>query len=249
MVAGGLVYAGSQALGMIEADTEGDREIVAEVQQRISLSTSQTASAVRSLWSTVVVEDAQAESVEATTSNVTNYNHMHALNIEYYEVLQHYLVRIEVERVQPLLFLPFTFFDFTNFRFVRDYWEAVRPHIDDEALQTQGDSYWVTEKAPEVPDLLTVPPPPNSPGDPEPLALKGLVIDVLFNSLPGNTNVNFTLKRGNQEVHGNEKENGVQSSRLDGYDFGNRYTFGGVDGDIDDAQGITGVSLVKKPDC
>ena len=86
--AGGLIFSGSKALGMVEAETDGDRDIIADVHQRISLSTSQTASAVRSLWSTVVVEDAQAESVEATTSNITNYNHMHSLNLEYFEVLQ-----------------------------------------------------------------------------------------------------------------------------------------------------------------
>lgn len=242
-IAGGAVFSGSQTLGMIEADTEGNREIVAEVQQRIALSTSQTASAVRSLWSTVVVEDVQAESVEATTSNITNYNHMHALNIEYYEVLQHYLVRIEVERVQPILFLPFTFFDFTGFRFVRDYWEAVRPYIDDEGLQVQGDSYFVTEEEPESPDPLPVPPVPSPPGDPEPLILRRLVIDVLFNSsVPTKTAFNLTLLRGNQEVRGVESENGVPSGRLDGYDYGNRYRFGE---EIEDAQEITGVSLSR----
>lgn len=240
-VAGGAVFSGSQTLGMIEADTEGNRAIVAEVQQRIALSTSQAASAVRSLWSTVVVEDTQAENVQATTSNITNYNHMHALNIEYYEVLQHYLTRIEVERIQPIIFVPFTFLDFTSFRFIRDYWEAVRPYIDDEDLQAQGDSYFVTEQEPERPDLLPVPPPPNPPGDPEPLTLTNLVIDVLFNSITFNTNVNFFLMRGNQEVQGREVENGVQASRLDGYDFGNRYIFD----QIDDAQEITGVGLSR----
>ena len=241
VAAGGLVYSGSQALGMIEADTEGDREIVAEVQQRISLSTSQTASAVRSFWSTAVVEDTQSERVEATTSNITNYNHMHALNLEYYEVLQHYLARIDLERVQPILFLPFTFFDFTDFRFIRDYWEAIRPHIEDEGLQAQGDSYFVTEAKPAAPDLLPVPPAPAPPPDPEPLKLRSLVVDVLFNSFPANTNVNFALLRGTQEVHGSEAENGVQASRLDGYGFGNRYTFD----EIEDAQDITGVSLSR----
>lgn len=180
MAAGGLVYSGAQALGMIEADTNGDREIVADVHQRISLSTSQTASAVRSLWSTVVVEDAQAEHVDVQTSNITNYNHMHALNLEYYEVLQHYLTRIELEKVQPILFLPFTFLDFTDFRFIRDYWDAVRPHIDDEGLRSQGDAYFVTEESPEVPDLLPVPPLPTPPGEAGNLVATNLVIDVIF---------------------------------------------------------------------
>ena len=39
------------------------------LDERMALTTEQTASAVRSLWSTVVVEDVQAENIEATTSN------------------------------------------------------------------------------------------------------------------------------------------------------------------------------------
>jgi hypothetical protein len=239
--AGGLVYSGARAFGTIEADTGGDRDIVASVHQRISLSASQNASSVRSLWSTVVVEDAQAESVEATTSNITNYNHMHTLNIEYYEVLQHYLARIELERVQPLLYLPFTFLDFTNFRFIRDYWDIVRLYVEDEGLREQGDSYFVTEGPPEAPDLLPLPPVPVPPTIKASLIIKKLKVDVLFKSLPLNTDINLALVRGNAEIDGTETENGVPQGDLDGYEWGNRYTYD----DIDDAQEITGFNLSK----
>jgi hypothetical protein len=241
VVAGGLIWAGSQVFGKIEADTGGNRDIAAKVQQRISLSTSQTASAVRSLWSTVVVEDTQAESVEATTSTITNYNHMHALNIEYYEALQHYLARIDVESVQPLLFLPFTFFDFTGFKVVRDYWDIVRLHVEDEGLRTQGDSYFVTEKQPEEPDVLPVPPIPTPPTPGNPPTLKNLQIDVLFKSLPLGTDVGLDVMKGDTQISGEEKENGV-GDEVDGYDWGNRYTFG----EISEAQEITAVSLSRK---
>lgn len=238
--AGGLVYTGSQVLGMIEADTEGNRKIAADVQQRIALSTSQTASAVRSLWSTVVVEDTQAESVEATTSNITNYNHMHALNIEYYEVLQHYLTRIELGRVQPILFLPFTFFDFTGFRFVRDYWDVVRLYIDDEGLRAQGDAYFVTEGPPELPDRLPVPPVPVPPGTQQSPILKNLRIDVLFKTLLLPTTIDLGVMQGNTEISASNTD-GVPGNDLDGYDWGNRYTFD----DIPDAQEISAVNLSR----
>lgn len=239
--AGGLVYSANQVLGKIEADTTGDRDIVGNVQQRINLSTSQTASAVRSLWSTIVVEDTQAEGVDATTSNITNYNHMHALNIEYYEVLQHYLVRIELQGVQPILFLPFTFLDFTNFRFIRDYWDIVRLHIDDEGLRTQGDSYFVTEEKPEVPDLLPVPPVPVPPTTKQPPKLKNLKIDFLFESLPSNTDIDLVIMRGDKEIHGSEEESIIPGS-YSGYGWRNRYTFG----DISDAHEITGINFSRK---
>lgn len=242
VVAGGLVSSGAQVLGTIEAETDGERDIIADVHQRIALSTSQTASAVRSLWSTVVVEDAQAEGVDARTSNIINYNHMHSLNIEYYEVLQRYLVQLETDRLQPLLFLPFTFFDFTHFRFVRDYWEAVRPHVGDEALQAQGDSYFVTEEVPEAPDLLPVPPEPVPPEGTDALTVKALVIDVLWDGFPReNTTIDLALLRGQQEVAGTEAEHSVPATRLGGYDHGHRYSFG----DVTDAGGITGITLSR----
>ncbi|MGD9987038.1 hypothetical protein [Pseudonocardia sp.] len=241
-IAGGVVYSGSKALGMIESQTDGDRDIVADVNQRIALSTSQTASAVRSLWSTAVVEDAQGESVSATTSNITNYNHMHALNIEYFEVLQHYQARLHAERLQPLLYLPFTFLDFTGFRFVRDYWEIVRVHIDDAALREQGDSYFVTEDVPDAPDLLPVPIEPQEPPPAEPLRITALVIDVLFDGIPFNLDVGLTVVRDGQEIFGQEQTNGVPSQALAGFDFGNRYTF---DADLDDAERITAVVLSR----
>jgi hypothetical protein len=246
VVAGGLVYSGSQALGMIEADTEGDREIVADVQQRISLSTSQTASAVRSFWSTVVVEDAQAKNIEATTSNVTNYNHMHALNIEYYEVLQHYLVRIDVERVQPILFLPFTFFDFRKFRFVRDYWDAVRMHIDDKQLKQQGDAYFIQEDISSAPDLLPIPPEPSPPGEAALQTIEGLEIDLIFKAGDGLvgavlnfvSDVDLKVVKGSTIILPNP-EDGTALQGLDPDEKGKRFKFG----KISDAQLVTKVRL------
>ncbi len=251
MAAGGMVYSGAQALGMIEADTNGDRQIVADVHQRISLSTSQTASAVRSLWSTVVVEDAQAEDVDVQTSNITNYNHMHALNIQYYEVLQHYLTRIELEKVQPILFLPFTFLDFTNFRFIRDYWEAVRPHIDDEGLRSQGDSYFVTEGPPEAPDLLPLPPVPAPPGDTGNLTVTNLKIDVIFKAgdglagMFGNliSDIDLEILRGQNSLLPNPVDGEpIDQSQLNVDEKGKRFTFATT---ISNAADISKIRLVR----
>ncbi|MES2521388.1 MAG: hypothetical protein V4617_01730 [Gemmatimonadota bacterium] len=158
VLAAGLVTTAAGASGTIESDTDGDRRIVARLNQRIALSTSQNASAVRSLWSTAVVEDTQGETARASTSNVTNYNHMHALNVQYYELLQHYMTRVDVERVEPLLFVPITALDFTGHRFIRDYWHAVRPLLP-AALQEPGDAYFVDDSVPDAaPAPRNVPP-------------------------------------------------------------------------------------------
>lgn len=240
MAAGGLVYSGAQALGMIEADTEGDRSIVADVHQRISLSTSQTASAVRSLWSTAVVEDAQSEGVDVQTSNITNYNHMHALNIEYYEILQHYLARIELERVQPIIFLPFTFLKFHNLRFIRDYWDVVRLHIEDENLRNQGDSYFVNDGPPSSPDLLPVPPLPIPPAAQQPPKLKNLEIDLLWKASFGH--MELKIMRGDEEIKPKEEKPGGMGNDMAGYNLGIRYKFPDI---INNADEITAVNVSK----
>ena len=251
MAAGGLVHSGAQLLGMIEADTSGDRSIVADVHQRIALSTSQTASAVRSLWSTIVVEDAQAEGVDVQTSNITNYNHMHALNIEYYEVLQHYLSRLELERVQPLMYLPFTFFDFTGFRFVRDYWDVIRPHISDDALCAQGDSYFVTENTPTEPDLLPEPPAPTLPGEAESPRITSLVIDVIFKAGDGFvgvllnwvSDIDLEVLKGQTSLLPTPVDGTIiDQSTLNADEKGKRFTFSAS---ITEAEAISAVRLVR----
>ncbi len=200
VAAGGLIMSQSQALGKIESDTSGDRSIIGEVQQRIQLSTSQTASAIRSLWSTIVIEDTQAENIEATTTNITNYNHMHALNLQYYEVLQHYLVRMGVEKIEPILLLPFTYLDFTGFQFIRDYWDVIREHIDDAGLKAQGDSYFVTEDVPAAPDLLPVPPEPQRPNG----TIRNLRVSLAFSYDKAVTIRLFAKPPGGTQIEGEE---------------------------------------------
>jgi len=244
--AGGMVFAGAKALGMIEASSDGDRDIASTMQQRIALSTSQNASAVRSVWSTAVVEDVQAESVEASASNITNYNHMHALNIEYYEVLQRYLTQLAIDGVQPLLYLPLTFFDFTDFKFVRDYWDVVRQVVDGDDLRSAGDTYFVDDSFPAAPDLLAPPAVVAAPADVEAMRLNGLVIDVTFRAgdsglssaiLNQMTAIALELVRGGTSVqaesHSDESDRwtpGVKKLR---------YHFGGVG----EAQRVTAVRL------
>ena len=68
--------------------------------------TLQSASAVRSLRSTVVQTASQGEAVTATTEVVANHNHCHAITIQYFEVLRHLKVAHELADVQECLFVP-----------------------------------------------------------------------------------------------------------------------------------------------
>lgn len=139
-VAGGsaMLASANAQLGVIRSDSTGSREVLAEMAQDITETTSQKASSIRSLWSTVFVSDTQAENEHLQTRNVTNYNHSHALTIQYYEVLAHYRTEMHIAAAEPLLFLPFRPLEFT-LDLIADYWTLLRAGIDDPDLRARYD--------------------------------------------------------------------------------------------------------------
>jgi hypothetical protein len=82
------------------------RDLSASSLQQLRDRTSQRASAVRDQRSTVIQTVAQGETVRATTEVVANYNHCHAITVEYFEVLRHFLVTHELTDVRECLFVP-----------------------------------------------------------------------------------------------------------------------------------------------
>jgi hypothetical protein len=57
------------------------------MSQNIADSTHQAANAARNRRASVVREVSEAESERISTRTLTNYNHMHALSVQYYEVV------------------------------------------------------------------------------------------------------------------------------------------------------------------
>lgn len=92
----------------------GRRDVHAETTQKIKNSTQQHASSSRTRRATVVRETEQEESEEVRTRVITNHNHMHALSVHYYEVVQIFRVEIAPEDAKPVLFVPFEPLDFSN---------------------------------------------------------------------------------------------------------------------------------------
>jgi hypothetical protein len=68
--------------------------------------TMQSASALRSLRSTVINIASQGEAVRATTEVVANHNHCHAVTMQYFEVLRHFKLEQELVGAQECLFVP-----------------------------------------------------------------------------------------------------------------------------------------------
>ncbi|MQA95351.1 MAG: hypothetical protein GEV11_12135 [Streptosporangiales bacterium] len=98
-----------------DADSWQDsaRSLTADALQSLSDRTSQRASAVRDQRSTVVQSVTQGETVRAETEQLANYNHCHAITVQYFEVLRHLLVSHELAQVRECLFVPFPITLFT----------------------------------------------------------------------------------------------------------------------------------------
>jgi hypothetical protein len=122
-VTGALGFGGGGSSSSQESETEsratstswsvGSRSVMAEMEQRINDRTEQHATSVRNRRATAVREVSQTEHEQVSTRIVANYNHMHALTVQYYEVVQIYRVTVQLNNFVRALFLPFELLDFT----------------------------------------------------------------------------------------------------------------------------------------
>jgi hypothetical protein len=94
----------------------GQRNIGAAMTQNVVDRTHQAANVARNRRASIVREVSEQESEVISTRLVANYNHMHALSVQYYEVVQAYRVLTRLERVDRCLFLPMKLVDFTDAR-------------------------------------------------------------------------------------------------------------------------------------
>ncbi|GAA0661177.1 hypothetical protein GCM10009535_45880 [Streptomyces thermocarboxydovorans] len=117
---GGLLGVGG---GHSSADSsawqESSRSTAAHALQQLRDRTVQAASAVRTQRTSVVHTVAQGERTVATTESVANYNHCHALTIQYFELLRHLLVRERLVDVQECLLVPLLMSWFTDAKALR----------------------------------------------------------------------------------------------------------------------------------
>lgn len=84
----------------------GSRDLSADSRQQVRETTHQQASNVRSSRAALVEEVSVSETEQFQTRVVANYNHQHALNILYFEVLQVFELSTRVVDARRCLFLP-----------------------------------------------------------------------------------------------------------------------------------------------
>lgn len=135
--------------------TSGQRDLSANMAQNIQDMTQQASNLVRTRWATVVTEVDESEEETITTRTVTNYNHMHALSVEYFEVVQLHRVVVELAKADRCLFVPFKVFDFDNhdilWRYRREIARAgITPEVR-ELLWRDPDTMVMTRPADSMP--------------------------------------------------------------------------------------------------
>jgi len=78
--------------------------------------TMQAQAAVRELRSTVIHTVGQDEDVRVETEVIANHNHCHALTMQYFEVLRHFVIKQELAGVEECLFVPLRLLYFPHSR-------------------------------------------------------------------------------------------------------------------------------------
>ncbi len=88
------------------SSSSGRRSLFGDMAQNVADSTQQHANSARNRRASIVSEVSQSEQETLTTRAITNFNHMHALSIQYYEVVQIYRMSVRVSKVDKCLFVP-----------------------------------------------------------------------------------------------------------------------------------------------
>jgi hypothetical protein len=141
----------TSASGMTYTSSSGNRNLEASTTQNVMDRTQQHANSVRNRRASIVREVSQEEHQSVSTRVVTNYNHMHALSIQYYEVVQIYRVEAGISDVEKCIFIPMKLIDFTQpmvdkYRFV-----LARSALNRHAVDLLTTRYGVVEVIPQTP--------------------------------------------------------------------------------------------------
>ncbi len=109
------------------------RTFAADSLQQLRDRVSQRSSSVRDQRSSVVQAVLQGETMRAETEVVANYNRCHAITVEYFEVLRHFLVSHELADVTECVFVPFPMQQFDRGKALR-WREPLRRYLRDRSL-------------------------------------------------------------------------------------------------------------------
>jgi hypothetical protein len=168
---------GNRGFATSWSTSSGQRDVAAKLQQDIADRTQQAAHSTRTRRASIVREASQQESETLTTRTITNYNHMHALTVQYYEVVQQFRTVVEFVSAERVLFVPLRPLDFTNEQVIDRYRgilaaAALTPSARDLLQYPRGTtrltSPLITGSGLFAPGPPAAPPPPPAPGSSAP---------------------------------------------------------------------------------
>ena len=135
-IIGGLLIGAAGGFGIAGslAGQYSSRKATASSQQQVHDRTVQAASSVRSQRSTVIQTVSQGERFEVSAEVVANYNHCHAMTIQYFEVIRHFEITTRLANVQECLFIPLSFSPFTRKKVLR-WREILSANINNRKLR------------------------------------------------------------------------------------------------------------------
>jgi hypothetical protein len=122
---GSVATSSSRASSETQADSYssswGHRDVGSSMMQKVSDRTHQHAHSSRSRRASVVKEVSQSEHESVSTRVIANYNHMHALNVQYYEVVQIYRTEVMLTMADRVIFVPVELMDFSKDDVIRTF--------------------------------------------------------------------------------------------------------------------------------
>lgn len=98
--------AGNTGVATSVATTAGRKDVAVDLAQHVQQRTQQHVTSARGRKAAIITETSEQESAVASSRVLTNYNHMHALTIQYFEVVQVYDTKCKAISIDPLLFIP-----------------------------------------------------------------------------------------------------------------------------------------------
>ena len=100
-------FGASNTVSTTVARNDDSKNLSMDSNQNVTATTQRQAEAARTRRAAVVREVSQSEDETLTTRVLANYNHMHALTIMYFEVIEVYNIKTRVVDADRLIFLPF----------------------------------------------------------------------------------------------------------------------------------------------
>ena len=114
----GFIVSGSGGTNLTrsrQANTNlGNRQVSEQANQAVHQQANDQAARARARTTVSVQEVSESDSLEIKTRVLANYNHMHALTMQYFEVEQVYQLQTRVIDAERLLFVPLKSIDFSD---------------------------------------------------------------------------------------------------------------------------------------